>query len=410
MKVLQINSVCGVGSTGHIATDLHKTLIEQGHESHIAFGRDEPKNCENAIRIGSRFDNYAHVALTRLFDRHGFGSAATTKNFIQKVTSLDPDIIHLHNIHGYYINIKILFDYLKNSHKPVVWTLHDCWSFTGHCSHFSYVHCDKWLEVCKECPQKKSYPASYLLDNSKSNYYRKRNLFTSIENMTIVTPSKWLADLVRKSFLFKTPAKVIHTGIDTNIFKPIDSSLVREKLKLGHRFLILGVASIWSEGYRKGLNYFVKLSELMADDCLIILVGLDEKQITNLPSNIIGIKLTTDIDELVSLYSVANVFVNPTMEDNFPTVNLEALACGTPVITFDTGGSREAIKDNCGYVVEKGNVYDMKLYIEKVRRIGTKYYSENCIRSVIDNFNKNDRLKDYMDLYKDSKKMNEAMQ
>src|SRR5690554_6445846 len=143
MKVLQVNSVCGIGSTGRIATDINNILIEQGHESYIAYGRDLPKNCENAIRIGTKIDNYTHVAKTRLLDKHGFGSIKATKEFINKVIDINPDIIHLHNIHGYYINIEILFDYLKEANKPVVWTLHDCWSFTGHCSNFDYVGCDK---------------------------------------------------------------------------------------------------------------------------------------------------------------------------------------------------------------------------------------------------------------------------
>ena len=219
MKALQINSVCGIGSTGRIATDIHEILIKQGHESYIAFGRGLPKNCDAAIRIGSKYDNYVHAALTRVLDRHGLGSKKATQEFINKVEKIDPDIIHLHNIHGYYINIEILFNYIKDANKPVVWTLHDCWSFTGHCSYFDYVNCDAWVDGCKNCPQKKDYPASFVFDNSQTNYLLKKQIFTGVKNLTIVTPSKWLAGLVKKSFLKDYPVQVINNGIDLDIFQ-----------------------------------------------------------------------------------------------------------------------------------------------------------------------------------------------
>lgn len=201
MRVLQINSVCGIGSTGRIATDIDKFLKEKNYESFIAYGRDTSRNCDTTIKIGNQFDNYMHVAKTRLFDKHGFGSTKATREFIDKVKALDPDVVHLHNIHGYYINIELLFDYLKQSNKPVVWTLHDCWAFTGHCSYFDYVNCERWQHGCYECPQNKDYPASIYIDYSKWNYQKKKEIFAGVKNMTIVTPSKWLAGLVGKSFL-----------------------------------------------------------------------------------------------------------------------------------------------------------------------------------------------------------------
>ena len=225
MKVLQINSVCGIGSTGRIATDINNILIEQGHESYIAYGRDLPRNCGTSIRIGTKCDNYTHGVLTRVFDKHGFGSRKATQDFIKEVKKLDPDIIHLHNIHGYYINIEILFDYLKEAYKPVIWTLHDCWAFTGHCSYFDYIGCTRWETQCYSCPGKRSYPASAFLDNSKMNYSRKKAIFTGIKNLTIVTPSKWLAGLVKQSYLKKYPVKVINNGIDLEVFRPIKNDL-----------------------------------------------------------------------------------------------------------------------------------------------------------------------------------------
>ena len=235
MKILQINSVCGIGSTGRIATDIHNILIEQGHESYIAYGRDLPKNCDNAIRIGTKIDNYTHVAKTRLLDKHGFGSKQATIEFIESVKELNPDIIHLHNIHGYYINIEILFNYLKEANKPVVWTLHDCWSFTGHCSHFDYIGCNKWRTGCFDCPQKQEYPKSILVDNSKWNYNKKKAIFNGLKKLTIVTPSNWLAELVGDSFLKKYEIITINNGIDTAIFK-LRKSGFRYKYNLENKF------------------------------------------------------------------------------------------------------------------------------------------------------------------------------
>lgn len=361
MKILQINSVCGVGSTGRIATDLYKVLENQGHECKIAYGRGTAPEGIDSIKIGSNLDNYMHVFKTRVFDKHGFGSVNATKKFIEEVKEYDPDIIHLHNIHGYYVNIEILFNYLEEANKPVVWTLHDCWAFTGHCSHFDYIGCNKWKTGCYDCEQKKEYPSSKVIDNSTLNYEKKKSLFTSVKNMTIVTPSKWLANLVKESFLNKYKVEVINNGIDLDIFKPTKSNF-REKYNLNDKFLILGVASVWSE--KKGLNYFAKLEEMLSEDYKIILVGVNDKQIKELPENILTIKRTNNTKELAEIYSAVDVFVNPTLEDNFPTTNLEALACGTLIITFDTGGSRETLNGGCGIVIEKGCIKSLKSNID----------------------------------------------
>lgn len=399
MKVLQINSVCGVGSTGRIASDIASKLIENSLESYIAYGRETSINNENTLRIGSKLDSYVHGGLTRLFDTHALlGSRRATKKLIKQIKNIDPDVIHLHNLHGYYINIKVLFEYLKEADKPVVWTLHDCWSFTGHCAHFAYARCNKWMYACHKCPQKKVYPASTILDNSQRNYNIKKVLFTSLRNLTVVTPSQWLADIVGKSFLSKYPLKVIHNGINTESFKPVDAVAVREKYNLGCKFIILGVASIWSD--RKGLSCFIKLSELIDDDCIIVLVGLDERRITELPPNIIGIKTTYDINELAQIYSAADVFVNPSEEETFGLVTAEALACGTPAIVFDSTPGVEIVVDGCGYVAKIGNLFDIIKYTGKVRSKGKSSYSEQCISRVRDKFKNNDRIDEYVELYK----------
>lgn len=394
MKILQINSVCGVGSTGRIATDLYKVLKEQGHQCKIAYGRGTAPEGIDSIKIGSNLDNYTHVFKTRVFDKHGFGSVNATKKFIEEVKEYDPDIIHLHNIHGYYINIEILFNYLKEANKPVVWTLHDCWAFTGHCAYFDYVGCDKWKNGCSKCPQKQGYPTSNILDNSKFNYEKKKELFTSVKNMTIVTPSKWLANLVKKSFLDKYPVEVINNGIDLNIFKPTESNF-REKYNLQEKFIILGVASVWEE--RKGLKYFVELSEKLSDDYKIVIVGVNEKQIKELPSNILTIMRTNNANELAQIYTTADIFVNPTLEDNFPTTNLEALACGTPVITFNTGGSKECINKNTGVVVEKDGIDEILKNLKNMVQLKENKSFDIVMQAL--NYNKQYRFKEYTDMY-----------
>lgn len=396
MKVLQINSVCGIGSTGRIATDINRILIEEGHEGYIAYGRKEPLNCSNPIRIGNKLDNYIHVIKTRILDMHGFGSIKATKRFINEIERINPDIIHLHNIHGYYINIELLFKYLKFANKPVVWTLHDCWAFTGHCSYFEYIDCNKWKTMCFDCPQKRNYPASLVKDNSKNNFIKKKELFTSIKNLTIITPSNWLAELVKESFLKIYPVKVINNGIDLEIFKPTKSNF-REKYNLKDKFIILGVANIWDK--RKGYDYFIELSNQLREDEIIIMVGVTEKQKSKLPNNIIGITRTNNIKELAEIYSASDVFVNPTLEDNFPTTNLEALACGTPVITFNTGGSPESIDEYCGFVVPQKDINAMLEKIMLVKEKGKNYYLSKCVRRAAELYNKDDKFREYIKIY-----------
>lgn len=396
MKVLQINSVCGIGSTGRIVTDINDILIEKGHESYIAYGRNMPKNCSDAIKIGTNIDNYIHVAKTKILDKHGFGSKKSTKDFVNKIIELDPDVIHLHNIHGYYLNIEVLFNYLKKANKPVIWTLHDCWSFTGHCAYFDYAGCDKWKTGCYNCPEKKSYPSSMILDNSKTNYASKKEIFTGVKNLTIVTPSQWLANLVKISYLRDYSVEVINNGIDLNIFKPTKNKF-KEKYNLQDKFIILGVASIWDR--RKGLKYFIEMSSELKEDEVIVIVGLSEKQLKEIPDNIIGISRTNNAKELADIYSSSDIFVNPTLEDNFPTTNLEALACAKFVITFDTGGSIESIDQNTGSIIY---TRDSNVIYKEIQKYREKKSDEGhrCVSRANSLYNKNDRYKDYIDLYK----------
>jgi len=396
MKALQINTVCGTGSTGRIASDIHKMLIEQGHESVVAYGRGTAYNCDSTIKIGNNLDLYIHALKTRILDEHGFGSKNATRKFIERVKNYNPDIIHLHNVHGYYINIDLLFNFLKEYNKAIIWTLHSCWAFTGHCSHFDYANCYKWETHCQKCPQKKSFPKSVFLDNSYDNFDKKKELFTGLKNTTLVTPSHWLANLVKRSFLKEYPVKVINNGIDLDVFKPTPSDF-RKKYDLENKFIILGVANKWTR--RKGFEYFIELSKILSNKEAIVLVGLSKKQKQDLPKNIIGITRTNSTKELAEIYTASDVFFNPTLEDNFPTTNLEALACGTPVITFNTGGSIETIDNSTGYIVEKRDLQKVKEIIKKLEKEGKQKYSKYCIARANNYYDKNKKFQEYIELY-----------
>ena len=337
MKVFQINTVYNSGSTGRIAADIKHALEQDGHECFVAFGRGESLE-KNTECVADKLDLYSHVLMTRLTDKTGYYSKKPTEKLIRLIKEFSPDIIHLHNIHGYYVNIEMLFEFLAEYNKPIVWTLHDCWPFTGHCAYFDMAECDKWKTGCYKCPALADYPKT-LRDNSKNNYLLKEQLFNLVDRVVFVTPSNWLADKVAESFLNKYLIKVINNGIDTDAFVYGEGN-IREKYTLGDKKIVLGVASIWDK--RKGFEDFVALSEYLADEYQIVLVGLSEKQIKKLPKSIIGIRRTESREELAQLYSAASVLFNPTYEDNYPTVNLEALSCGTPVITYNTGGSPES--------------------------------------------------------------------
>ena len=397
MKVLQINTVVNSGSTGRIAEDIGKLLISQGHESYIAFGRGSRPSSSSLIRIGNLRDIRSHVIKTRLFDGHGFGSENATKKLVEEIERIKPDVIHLHNLHGYYLNIEVLFNYLKTSPTPVVWTLHDCWAFTGHCTYFDYVNCFRWQTGCYSCPNKKAYPASWFMDNSKLNYIQKKKLFNSVAMISIVAPSQWLADHVSKSFLGGYPINLIRNGIDLSIFYPRTTGNIKERLGIGNRFMLLGVASVWDR--RKGLDDFIQLNKIIDQDSVIVLVGLSQKQLKNLPEGIIGIARTENIEELAEFYSAADVFLNPTWVDNCPITNSESLACGTPVVTYRTGGSPESIDESSGLVVQKGDNYSLYSAAMKIKVKGKFNYSASCIARASKIYNKNVKYQEYIDLY-----------
>ena len=395
--LLQINSVINYSSTGRIAEELGQVAIARGWESYVAFGRHERPSKSKLFKIGSDLDIKFHVLRTRLFDSHGLGSSKSTAQLVENIKIIKPDIIHLNNLHGYYLNIQVLFDFLAKVNIPIIWTLYDCWPFTGHCTYFDFVGCDKWKSECFNCPQLNQYPASYFLDRSKQNYQLKKKLFTSVDNLTIISNSNWLKNLIKQSYLKNYTTQVINSGINTKVFKPVLSKEIKSKYNLEGKFVVLGVANDWIK--RKGLNDFIQLSNIIDSKIKIVLIGLNKSQQKSIPKNILGIERTENIKELIELYSCADVFVNPTWEDNFPTTNLEALACGTPVITYRTGGSPEAIDLKTGVVVQKGDIAGLLDAIKQIEFKGKEFYSKECVARAKRLFNKDDRFQDYISLY-----------
>lgn len=400
-KLLQINTTLNYGSTGRIAEEIGLTALAEGWECFIAHGpRMKNSSRLKTIQINSSFDEKIHGGwYSLLCDKHGLGSIGATKQFIRQIETIAPDIIHLHNIHGYYLNYKIFFEYLRLANIPVVWTLHDCWSFTGHCTHFDLIGCDKWKTGCYGCPQIGVYPKSLFRDNSQRNFELKRSLFTALgDRLTLVPVSNWLADLFQRSFFAGMKIRTIHNGIDTETFRPCPINRGTKKYGIQCQYIIIGVASPWSK--RKGLTDFIRLRTFLPkEQYAILLVGLSRKQRLALPDGITGIERTRDVDKLVELYGAADVFVNPTYEDNYPTVNLEAMACGTPIITYRTGGSPEAVSSTTGLVVDQGDIAQLAAGVRTITMVGKHAYSAACRKRAEEHFDKKDRFREYIDLY-----------
>lgn len=398
MRVVQINGGAK-GSTGKIMMGIAEVARAQGHEVMCASpitttNRDAGEDC-GYYRIGTFNSRRVNVALARITGFNGCFAWFETYKLLKKIDEFKPDIIHLHNLHDSYINLPMLFSYIKKHNVPTVWTLHDCWAFTGQCPYFTIVKCDKWKVGCHNCPQYKEYPAS-LYDNTKKMWQLKKKWFTGVKNMTIVTPSEWLAGLARESCLKQYPIEVINNGIDLNVFKPTHSNFRKQYGIPGDKYIVLGVSFAW--GYRKGLDCFVEMAEKLGEQYQIVLVGTDDEIDKNLPHNIISIHRTQNQKELAEIYSAADVFVMPTREENYPTVNMEAIACGTPVVTFDTGGSPEMLDDKTGIVVEANDIEATKKAI-KDNCEKKRCNDEEYIVAYSKNFDMKKRFAEYIELY-----------
>ena len=396
MRVVQING--GVfGSTGKIMFGIADALKKSGNET-LCFSPVTTTNRNNQpdkkyIKIGSFQSRRFNVLLGRITGFEGCFAYFATKRMLKKISEFKPDVIHLHTLHGSFVNLPLLFRYIKKNKIKAVWTLHDCWSFTGHCPHFVLQNCEKWKECCGKCPSYREYPQS-LFDNSKKMHRLKRKWFSGIADCTVVTPSKWLADLAEKSFLSQYPVMVINNGINLSVFHPIQSDF-RKNNGLEDKIIILGVSFGWSN--KKGLDVFISLAKELSEDYRIVLVGTDKNTDRVLPESIISIHRTQNQTELAQIYSAADVFVNPTREDNFPTVNIEALACGTPVITFDTGGSSEIIDDTSGASVPEGDIKAILQILSRVKNDNC-FSADNCIKRA-EKFSSIDKFEEYIRIY-----------
>lgn len=392
-KLLQVNVTADRGSTGRIAKEIGQLASKQGWDSWLAYGRGGQSG-SHLIRIGDDWDMKCHAIQTRLFDRQGLSSKKSTLQFVSEIQSLAPDIIHLHVIHGYYLNYPILFEELSKFHIPVVWTFHDCWPFTGHCAYYSFVQCPKWETGCCRCPQRTEYPASFFLDRSRSNWVNKKYWFTSLgDNLHIVTVSDWLKSQVGKSFFKEQEVRTIHNGVDLKIFYPRP-----RRYKQDGKFLILGVASVWNK--RKGLNDFVNLrNALPSSSYEIILIGLSDKQIRTLPKGIRGIQRTENVNDLAEYYSSADVYINTSVEETLGMTSLEAQACGTPVIVYNSTACPETISRDTGLVVQPRNIQELVMAVKVIESNGKEFYSTPALNWVKQNFNSLEQYKKYLEFY-----------
>lgn len=396
MKVLQINAVYkNGGSTGRIVHDLKNIMSENGIDSYVAFGYEYQRTHDkNTYKIESIPELKFSILETRMFGRHGFYNIGSTKKLIRWISDIKPDLIHLHNLHCHYMNVDILFNYIKEQKIPVVWTLHDCWSFTGWCAHFDYIGCEKWKTGCYECENIKEYPFTWFFDRSEENYDRKKHIFQGVNNLTIVTPSAWLKKKVGESYLKNYPVEVINNGIDLSIFHPVESK-IKEEIGVGNKKMVLAMAMGMSK--LKGYDYIIKAANDLSKQATFVICGLEEKQIHRLPKGVIGLTKTNDAKYLAKLYSAADVFINPTLQDTFPTTNLESIACGTPVITFNTGGSPESIFEGCGIVVEKEDIDGLENAIVSILQSGVN--TEKCVECAKAYFDKRNCFRKYINLY-----------
>ena len=398
--LLQINITANWGSTGKIAESIGLAAIQQGWESYIAYGRWCNPSQSHLIKVGNKLDMYMHYGEQRIRDNEGLCSRGATKRLIKQIMEIKPDVVQLHNIHDHYLNYRLLFEYLNQTDTKVVWTFHDCWAFTGHCFHFVTKKCDRWKSGCYDCPLKNEYPKT-LVDRSKEHWVLKKNLFTGCKNLTIVPVSDWMGNFVKESFLKDKRICVIKNGVDLNTFR---SLVPHSSSELNRKFKILAVSSVWYPD--KGeLDIYKLRSMLPDDDYEITMVGLSAEQAKKLPSGIIGIQRTQNVQELVQLYSDADVLINPTYADTFPTVNLEALACGTPVITYRTGGSPEAIDNKTGFVVPQGDVAALANAIMNMR--SNPLSSEVCRKRAEEFFDKDKCFEQYVNLYNELLGINE---
>ena len=398
-KRVAIISAVPYGSTGKIAKGIAEVAKGQGYQTlnYFSWTKKYRKSDRDDTLVGSFLGKLLHINISKLTGKQGMYSKRDTKKLLKRLDKFKPDVINLHILHSWYINQPMLFDYIKKNKIKVVWEFHDCWAFTGQCPHFIMAKCDKWKTGCYECPQYRQYPGAYV-DKTEKMYQLKKEWFTGVPDMTIVTPSKWLAGLVKESFLNEYNVEVVNNGIDLDLFKPTEGDF-RKKYGLENKKIVLGVAFDW--GKRKGLDVFCELAGRLPSDYQIVLVGTDDNIDKELPSNIISIHRTANQKELAEIYTASDVFANPTREDTFPTVNMECLACGTPIVTFKTGGSPEIIDDSCGIAIDVDDVDAMEKAILDICE--NKIFSSDACQNRAKAFDMNDKFKLHCEIFEKSK-------
>lgn len=395
-RLLIINVALNWGSTGRIVEGIGTLAQKQGWEVVVAHGaRYKNLSYLLSIQVSSKVCEWVHFIESSLFDAQGLGSRCDTKRFLKELDDIKPDLVHIHNIHGCFINYPLLFNYLKGHNIPVVWTLHDCWSMTGHCTHFMRTDCQKWQTGCNHCPQKRTFPKTYLLDRSERNYSLKKGLFTSMPVMHITTVSNWLKGIAEASYLKKYPVTVVPNGIKTDVFVP-EPSDIKEQYGLQGKKLLLAVAIGLDE--RKGLYDYIKLAGKLPEQFQLMLVGLTEEEQKALPKRIIGVKRTNGAKELAAYYSAADVLLSLSYEETFGLTIVEAMACGTPAIVYDNTAQPELITPETGKVVPMGDVDAVLSAIEEVCSKPKESYSAACRKHSLA-YDEKVTYQKYLDIY-----------
>jgi glycosyltransferase involved in cell wall biosynthesis len=390
--LLQLNCTANWGSTGKIAEQIGVRAQQKGWKVYMAYGRKILPSSLQTICVGHKLSPYLHYAENRLLDHEGLGSRFETQRLIKKIQVIHPDVVHLHNIHDHWLNYKLLFEYLNRTDIKVVWTLHDCWSYTGGCSHYTLLNCNKWQTECKNCVR------SHLLrDYSNQQFHLRKDLFTANMNLTLVSVSKWLEGEVRKSFLKDAHIQTILNGVDVNLFRPIKVSDINNKYNLHGKFVLVAAATAWSSA--KGLEDYKVLATLLPSDCTLILIGLNEKQLRSLPQSIIGLPRTANVQELVEFYSRADVVMNLSYQESFGLTTVEGLACGSPSIVYNATASPELVTPETGIVVEPGDIHGVLSAILKIKQKGKVAYSTACRQRAEQYFDKNKNFEKYIQLY-----------
>lgn len=392
-KLLQINSVVNTGSTGRIAEQLGQLAMAQGWESYIAYGREARESKSHLIRIGNRYGVYLHAIASKFLDNHGLMSKWATRRFLKQLDRIKPDVVHLHNIHGYYINYPMLFHYLREKSIPTVITMHDFWLMTGHCAYINRT-CDRWKKGCGNCPRLDQYPASKK-DCSARNWLVKANLFAEMPNVTLVPVSYWLGRYVDESLLKQVKQQVIYNGIETEVFKPYEKQEASVEGVDWNKFTIMAIATRWTEanGYRDVL----RLGQILPEGCQIVMVGLDDGQLKSLPNNIVGFKKTESFTQLQELYSKSDVIFNPNSEVTFGLVTVEAMACGTPVIVLHNTAGEELVTEQTGFVVQ--NVEEVVRLIPSIQAMNQEQTARVCRQRVKEYFKAEKQYQKYFKLY-----------